>query len=144
MSAAQKYQPQQEWWDEDGALLKYPGVAGTEKGVTGNVIAGNRFEISTNVPFKNLPRDARLILLQLREPAAGHVFSNYYFGNEVKLSHPQAIEFAKRCPNAVRVQIFCRRAAPEREDEGQLFDSAERGWRLRPRSPLAPVSAPPA
>ncbi len=82
------------WWDQDGALLKYPGVAGTEKGVTGNVVAANRFEINTNAPFKNLSRDAQLIVLQLREPERGHVFTNYFLGNELKLTHPQAVEFA--------------------------------------------------
>ena len=36
------------WWDNDGALLKYPGVAGTEKGIVGNVIAGNRFAFGSS------------------------------------------------------------------------------------------------
>ncbi len=81
------------WWDNDGALLKYPGVVGTEKGIVGNVIAGNRFEINPEVPFKNLRNDAKLILLQFRDSAQGNVSSNFYFGNEVKLTHPQAVEF---------------------------------------------------
>ena len=81
------------WWDNDGALLKYPGVMGTEKGIVGNVIAGNRFEINPNVPFKNLRNDAKLILLQFRDSAQGHFSSNFYFGNDVKLTHPQAVEF---------------------------------------------------
>jgi len=82
------------WWDNDGALLKYPGVMGTEKGIVGNVIAGNRFEINADVPFKNLRGDAQLILLQLRDSGQGRVSSNFYFGNDVKLTHPQAVEFA--------------------------------------------------
>ena len=81
------------WWDNDGTLLKYPGVIGTEKGIVGNVIAGNRFEINRDVPFKNLRSDAKLILLQFRDSAQGNVSSNFYFGNEVKLTHPQAVEF---------------------------------------------------
>lgn len=81
------------WWDNDGALLKYPGVAGTEKGIVGNVIAGNRFEINADVPFKNLRSDSKLILLQFRDSARGNVSSNFYFGNDVKLTHPQAVEF---------------------------------------------------
>lgn len=81
------------WWDDDGALLKYPGVAGTEKGVVGNVIAGNRFEINAEVPFRNLRKDAKLILVQLRDSARGHVSSNLYFANDVRLAHPQAVEY---------------------------------------------------
>ncbi len=81
------------WWDNDGALLKYPGVAGTEKGIVGNVIAGNRFEINRDVPFKNLRSDAKLILLQFRDSTQGNVTSNFYFANDVKLAHPQAVEF---------------------------------------------------
>jgi hypothetical protein len=82
------------WWNDGGALMRYPGVIGTEKGVVGNVIAGNRFEINRDVPFQNLRRDAQLILLQFRDSGQGRVASNYYFGNEVKLTHPQAFEFA--------------------------------------------------
>ena len=82
------------WWDDDGALLKYPGVSGTERGVVGNVITGNRFEINREVPFKNLGGKDQLVLLQLRDPGQGHVSSNRYFGNQVILTHPQAIEFA--------------------------------------------------
>jgi parallel beta-helix repeat protein len=31
------------WWDDDGELLTRPGVAANDRGVTGNVIAGNTF-----------------------------------------------------------------------------------------------------
>jgi parallel beta-helix repeat protein len=82
------------WWDDDGALLKFPGVAGAEKGVVGNVIAGNRFEINRDVPFRSLRADTKLILLQLRDSGQGRVASNYFFNNQVKLDHPQAVEFA--------------------------------------------------
>ncbi len=82
------------WWGDGGVLMRFPGVAGTEKGVTGNVIAGNRFEINHDAPFKNLRAGAQLPLLQLRDSGQGHVVSNLYFGNQIKLNHPQAVEFA--------------------------------------------------
>lgn len=82
------------WWNDGGALSKFPGVAGAERGVVGNVIAGNRFEINRDVPFKNLRADAKLILLQLRDSGQGRVTSNYFFNNQIKLEHPQAVEFA--------------------------------------------------
>src|SRR5206468_2551613 len=75
-------------------MMKYPGVVATEKGVVGNIIAGNYFEINRDVPFKNLRGNSQLILLQFRDAGQGRVSSNYYFGNDVKLSHPQAVEFA--------------------------------------------------
>lgn len=82
------------WWDDDGALLKFPGVAGTERGIVDNVVAGNYFEINRTLPFPDLPRDVRLVLLQIRDSGTGHVASNYYFGNRVHITHPQAVEFA--------------------------------------------------
>ncbi len=81
------------WWNES-ALMKFPGVAGTERGVTGNVISGNWFEINRDVPFANLRREEKLVVLQLRSPPGGHVTNNVYTANEVRLSHPQAVEFA--------------------------------------------------
>ena len=81
------------WWNES-ALMKFPGVAGNERGVTGNVIAGNRIEINRDVPFAKLGRDEKLVVLQLRGPNGGHVTNNIYAANEVRLSHPQAVEFA--------------------------------------------------
>jgi hypothetical protein len=74
--------------------MKFPGVAGTEKGVTGNVIEGNRFEINRDVPFQNLHAHEQLILLQIRDSGQGHVTNNFYFGNQIKLTHSQAVEFA--------------------------------------------------
>ena len=32
------------WWDDDGALLRLPGVAANDRDVTGNVVAGNSFD----------------------------------------------------------------------------------------------------
>ena len=82
------------WWDDDGALLKYPGVAGTEQGVTGNIIAQNRFEIQRDLPFRDLRPNASLLILQLCDGPPGHLTNNYYFGNRTLLDHPQAKEFA--------------------------------------------------
>lgn len=82
------------WWNDGGALSRFPGVAGLEKGVVGNVIAGNRFVIDRDVPFRNLRTNESIIVLQLRDSGSGHVSSNLYLGNEVRLTHPQAVEFA--------------------------------------------------
>ena len=82
------------WWNHNAALMKLPGVAGTERGVTGNVIANNHIEINRNVPFKNLRPDAKLIALQLRDSDGAHVTNNSFFDNSVILTHPQAVKFA--------------------------------------------------
>lgn len=82
------------WWGENGALGKYPGVAGKERGVVGNVIAGNRFEINRKAPFAGPPKTAPLVILQMRDSGEGHVNGNSYFDNRTKLTHPQAMEFA--------------------------------------------------
>jgi len=82
------------WWGENGALGKYPGVMGKERGVVGNVIAGNRFEINRMSPFAGPPKTAPLVVLQMRDSGEGHVTGNSYFDNRTKLTHPQAMEFA--------------------------------------------------
>jgi hypothetical protein len=83
------------WWDDDGALLKLPGVAGSEQRVIDNVIAGNSFEINAQAPFARLGQNERLIVLQLRDSTKGQkVFSNAWFGNSVQLTHPRAVEFS--------------------------------------------------
>ncbi len=79
------------WWNP-GGLMKYPGVAGTERGVTGNVIARNRFEVGTNAPFSRLGRDEKLVVLQLRDTGRGHVTGNVFSANEIVLTHPRAVE----------------------------------------------------
>ncbi len=55
------------WWNDGGALSEVSRRRRRGKGVVGNVIAGNRFEINRDAPFKNLRADAKLILLQLRD-----------------------------------------------------------------------------
>jgi len=82
------------WWDDDGVLMKFPGVAGNEKGVTGNVIAGNHFEINNNIDFKRLGDRTRLVILQLRNSGKPQVHDNFYGKNDVTLRHPLAREFA--------------------------------------------------
>jgi len=83
------------WWDDDGGLLKLPGVAGGEQRVTGNMIAGNSFVIDGTGPFARLGQNERLIVLQLRDSTKGrNVFSNAWFGNTVELTHPRAVESA--------------------------------------------------
>ena len=82
------------WWGENSALGKYPGVMGKERGVVGNVIAGNRFEINRQAPFAGPPKTAPLVVLQMRDSGQGQVTGNSYFDNRTKLTHPQAMEFA--------------------------------------------------
>lgn len=82
------------WWDNDGALLKAPGVAGNYRAVTGNVIEDNDFLISAQPPFASRARTEKLVVLQLRDDGTNHVRDNYYLGNRVRLEHPNAVEFA--------------------------------------------------
>lgn len=80
------------WWDNDAALLKSPGVSGNDRGVRGNVIAENRFEITPEHPFKNLRNDEKLIILQLRDEGRGNVRSNVFVRRVGKLTAPNAVE----------------------------------------------------
>ncbi|MBL9126745.1 MAG: right-handed parallel beta-helix repeat-containing protein [Verrucomicrobiales bacterium] len=82
------------WWDNDAGLLKLPGVAGHPAGVHGNVVAGNRFEIGPDHPFRNLGKDERLVVLQLRDDGVGNVRDNVYTRNTVVLTASNAVEFA--------------------------------------------------
>lgn len=83
------------WWNDNPGLLKMPGVAGGEQRVTGNVIAGNHFEINDQTPFARLGQSEKLIVQQLRDTSHGkNVFSNEWFNNDVKLANPRAVVFA--------------------------------------------------
>jgi parallel beta-helix repeat protein len=82
------------WWDDDGALLRAPGVVGRYRGVSGNVIAGNRFVIDTAHPFGTLRAGEELLVLQLRDHGSGRVTNNAFFANTVELGIPAAREFA--------------------------------------------------
>jgi parallel beta-helix repeat protein len=84
------------WWDNDAQLLKSPGVAGLDRGVTGNVIAGNTFSLDDQHPFRRgtQPVTERFPFLQLRDDGTGHVHGNRYVENRVKRSISNAVEFA--------------------------------------------------
>ncbi len=82
------------WWDNDGALFKLPGVAGNLRGVSGNTIAGNTFELDSRHPFQGLNERDRLILLQLRDDGTNHIRDNAWFDNRVNISITNGVEFA--------------------------------------------------
>jgi parallel beta-helix repeat protein len=81
------------WWDNDAALMRLPGVAGGLSQVTGNLIAGNRFEITPEHLFTNRQPET-LIVLQLRDEGRGNVYSNIYCNNRLTLTASNAMEFA--------------------------------------------------
>jgi len=80
------------WWDNDAALLKSPGVSGNDRGVTGNAIVDNRFEITWDHPFKDLRPNEKLIVLQLRDDGQGNVRSNVLSRRVGKLMASNAVE----------------------------------------------------
>jgi parallel beta-helix repeat protein len=82
------------WWDDDGQLMKYPGVAGNNRGVIGNIIMKNTFEMNRSADFKRMAPNDRFVMLQIRDSSKSHVRDNHYFDNTVKLKHPLAVEFA--------------------------------------------------
>lgn len=81
------------WWDPDLALRRLPGVLGNDRGVTENLIAGNTFHLTPHPPFQGLRPEERLVVLHLRDDGQGNVRDNRYFGNTLRLEHPQAREF---------------------------------------------------
>jgi parallel beta-helix repeat protein len=82
------------WWDDDGVLMRFPGVAGNEHGITGNVIAKNHFEINRDIDFKRMRTNSQFVIFQMRDPSKKNIHDNYYIDNDVKLKHPLAVEFA--------------------------------------------------
>jgi hypothetical protein len=82
------------WWDDDGVLMRYPGVAGNNRGVMNNVIARNHFEMNRDLDFKRLQPNAKLPVLQLRDATKTHTKNNLYAKNSVSLNNPHAIELA--------------------------------------------------
>lgn len=84
------------WWDNDGALLSSPGVAGNDRGVSSNVIAKNTFLLTADHPFRNLRPAERLVVLQLRDEGTNRVRNNLYFGNRVTLAVSNAVELEAR------------------------------------------------
>ncbi len=82
------------WWDDDGQLLKSPGVVGNDRGVSGNLIAGNSFVVDPQNPFPSGPGAGKLVVLQLRDDGNGQVRDNSYIANTVRLTASNAVEFA--------------------------------------------------
>jgi parallel beta-helix repeat protein len=82
------------WWDNDGDLMKFPGVAGNERGVINNVIARNTFVIDGDFSLKRMRLNERAPILHMRDSSKTHLKGNLYVKNKVKLSHPVGIEFA--------------------------------------------------
>jgi parallel beta-helix repeat protein len=81
------------WWDDDGALMRYPGVAGNNPGVLNNIIARNSFEITPDLHFKRLPADARIPMIEIRDPSQTHTKNNFYIDNQLDLNHGLATEY---------------------------------------------------
>ncbi|MCC6233366.1 MAG: right-handed parallel beta-helix repeat-containing protein [Verrucomicrobiales bacterium] len=81
------------WWDNDAALLRFPGVSGNARGVRDNVILGNQFEISAEPGLTSRSDRDRWVVLQLRDDGTGHVQDNHYVSNRVSLGHARAVEF---------------------------------------------------
>jgi len=83
------------WWDDDGPLLRLPGVAAHDFGVSGNVIAHNTFVLTPTLPFPVRGPDDKVLVLQLRDvPGGQHLRGNAYFGNQARLQHPNAVELS--------------------------------------------------
>lgn len=83
------------WWDNDAGLLKLPGVAGNDRGASGNVLAGNTLVLHSGHPFGALREGEKLIGLQLRDdPGGEHVRDNAWFANEVHIMPGLGQEFA--------------------------------------------------
>lgn len=82
------------WWDNDAALLRSPGVAGNDRGVSGNVIAGNRLEVTATPPFTGSRAPRQYLGLQLRDDGGGHLRENRYVANQTRLALTNALEIA--------------------------------------------------
>ncbi|MCL4179251.1 MAG: right-handed parallel beta-helix repeat-containing protein [Verrucomicrobia bacterium] len=81
------------WWDNDAGLFLTPGVYARNRGVSGNLIAGNQIIINPRHPFGSLRPEELLIGLQLRVQSGRHVTNNAYFDNRVYLDLSQAREW---------------------------------------------------
>lgn len=80
------------WWDDDGALMRFPGLKNRELGVVGNVIAQNQFEFEATNAVLPVGNRFHWIALQLHDVGGVHVRSNYYGLNTLRLDHPQSVE----------------------------------------------------
>ena len=84
------------WWDDDGELLKKPGVEGRGHGVSGNLIQGNRFVMKEDARFRRGTRGVGPMLgLQVRcdEARREMVGPLTYAGNAVESTLDEAREF---------------------------------------------------
>lgn len=81
------------WWDDDGALMRYPGVAGNNIDVRRNFIVENHFEVNRDLDMKGLREGTKIYLLQLRDETRHHLGPTYFAGNTVKMNHPMAVQF---------------------------------------------------
>lgn len=92
------------WWNPGVGLLAMPWGKANGGPVTGNVIAGNTFEINASHPFHNLRSADKLIVLQIRDDgprdAQGNrtgppqVKDNLFTGNTVTIDPAVGVEFA--------------------------------------------------
>ena len=85
------------WWSQAFPLGKYPGVAPADKGVTGNVMVGNRIEITPDHVLGRLrDRGGKLVGLRLRDEDTGngvsHVHDNVWGRNDVQIDANIGIE----------------------------------------------------
>jgi parallel beta-helix repeat protein len=80
------------WWDAHGDFAEKTWGKANYKGVTGNIVAGNTFEVNSEHPFRGLNPQEKLITLHLRDDGQGNVRGTGYFNNTVRLSNPQAVE----------------------------------------------------
>ncbi len=89
------------WWDPHGDFESKTWGKSNYRGVVGNEVWDNRFEIALPLPFSNLAADAKLIALQLRDvpgddakPINERWKNNAFVDNDLKLVDPRAIAIA--------------------------------------------------
>lgn len=82
------------WWDPHGDFEAKPWGKANYKGVSANIIAGNRFRIDDAHPFKRLRPDDKLIVLQLRDdsPDTSKVRGTVFANNEVSIQSTRGVE----------------------------------------------------
>lgn len=80
------------WWDNDAGLSLLPGVVANDRGVTGNVIAGNRLVVGEGAVFAGLRDGEKLPLVHLRDAGSGRVKGTVFAANTVELTSPRGVE----------------------------------------------------
>jgi hypothetical protein len=102
------------WWDPHADFAEKTWGKANYKGVTGNVIARNRFAINSRLPFARLGRDEKILVVQLRDDESGeHVKGNSFLNNQVSISSPRGEEFS--LPESIRpgVELITEGKPPE-------------------------------